>query len=121
MKKKTKSKIEGENLLTAKDKAFASTAKMAGGGQIWKPAKEGDGISGTLVSLKEQQGKFGPQMVALIKTPAGDTRMVYANKSVAEGLEQSKAKVGMKVIIVFKGEVKTGKGKPFRTYAVAAR
>ena len=87
-------------------------------GGSWKARVIGDAIAGEILSMKEEQGRYGPQTVLILDTPDGP-RTVFTNDSMKRGLEEERAKAGKDVAIVFKGEVPTGKGRPFKLYSVA--
>jgi len=87
-------------------------------GGVWKPIKEGDVLEGIVETIGESQGKFGPQMTLTLKCPDG-YKMVYANESMKRGIVDNKVKEGMRVAIAYRGDVKTGKGRPFRLFSVA--
>lgn len=121
-KKNGKSKRVAASVIA--DKGLASLVKEASeaevGGSIWKPKVEGDAIAGEVVALRDETGKYGRQTVASVLTDNG-AYTVYANASLERGLTQAKVKVGSKVAIVFKGRVKTGRGRPFNVFSVAAK
>lgn len=104
------------------DSALAALIKSAQskeiGGGIWKPKKDGDSIGGEVVSLREEQGKWGAQTVVALLTKDG-AFSVYANASLERQLSDNKVKIGDRIAIAFRGKVKTRKGRPFGVYAVA--
>ena len=104
------------------DKGLAALVKEAAsaevGGSIWKPKVEGDAIAGEVVTLRDETGKYGRQTVLSVLTDSG-AYTVYANASLERGLVQGKVKTGSKIAVVFKGRVKTGRGRPFAIYSVA--
>lgn len=93
-----------------------SEKRLASG--IWKPEVEGDTVSGTVLSLRKEKGRFGEQDVITIETSDG-VQVVYANESLRRGLEAEGVKKGSTVAVEYRGDVRTGKGRPFRTYAVS--
>jgi len=110
-------RTEPERLGDVKLAAKADAVKLSGG--IWRPEVAGDTISGKVTSLGESKGKWGKQTVLNIDSGGNDVKVVYANKSMAEGLESAGVKAGDRVAIQFRGEIKTGKGGRFKLFAVA--
>lgn len=110
-------RTEPERLGDAKLSAKADAVKLSGG--IWRPEVAGDTISGKVTSLGESKGKWGKQTVLNIDAGGNDVKVVYANKSMADGLEAAGVEVGNRVAIQYRGEIKTGKGGRFKLFAVA--
>jgi hypothetical protein len=88
-------------------------------GGVWKPEKEGDFIEGDLVTMGESQGKYGPQTTLTIQQDGLGYAMIYANESLKREITESKAQEGDKIAIVFRGAMKTAKGRPFKLFSVA--
>lgn len=123
-----KSKVKGKagkgkaTVIGGKDMAAlikAAQDKPSSGGSM-KFQNEGDCIAGKILSMREEDGKYGKQTIIVLDTPDGP-RTVYANASMARGLEEGQAKVGSKVAVVFKGTMSTGKGRPFKLFSVAVK
>jgi predicted RNA-binding protein with EMAP domain len=114
---KAAKRTEPERTGDAKLLSKADAVKLSGG--IWKPEVAGDSIAGKVTSLGESKGKWGKQLVLNIDTGDKDVKVVYANESMRRGLEENGIKVGHRVAIQFRGEIKTGKGGRFKLFAVA--
>ena len=87
-------------------------------GGTWKPLKEGDVVEGEVADIGEVQGKFGPQLTVSLKNGDGLV-MVYANDCLKREITQNKVKPGDRIAIAYRGNVKTGRGRPFRLFSVA--
>lgn len=87
-------------------------------GDIWKPEKQGDTISGTLVSTEEIKSKFGPQRVLTLKQDKTLHR-VYCKTVLEREYLRVQPKIGDELIIVFLGVVSTGKGRPAQLYGLS--
>lgn len=96
----------------------SALAKPLRGG-VWKPEKEGDFIEGELVNMGESQGKYGPQTTITLQQDGAGYAMIYCNESLKREVTEAKAKEGDQIAIVFRGAMKTAKGRPFKLFSVA--
>lgn len=123
MAKKKKGK-RGDGVRVLADRRNVALVKAAqdkpASGGMWKGLTAGDTICGELLSMKEEQGKFGPQIVLVVDTPDGP-RTVYTNESMKRGLDEEGAAKGDTVAITYRGNVATGRGRPFKLFAVAVK
>lgn len=120
--KRTKGKKTAGKSVALVDKKSAGLLKKAQdkpmGGLTWKGNVAGDAVGGEILSFKEEQGKYGPQMVVIVDTPEGPRR-VFCNESLKRALDEEGAKPGKRVVIVFKGTVSTRRGRPFKVYSAS--
>jgi hypothetical protein len=68
------------------------TKKVSPDGEIWKPAKIGDKLVGTLETIRKTSGKFGPQ-TAMDFTTAEGKKTVFCDtvlKRYADVMEKGK-------------------------------
>jgi hypothetical protein len=94
----------------------ATAAKLSG--SVWKAEVEGDTIAGEILKLGQSKGKFGKQTTMLIDSGKDGVRTVYANESMQRGIDECKAEVGDRIAVQYRGTVPTGRGRPFKLYAV---
>lgn len=107
--------------ITGDDKALVADATKAEvSGSIWKPEVEGDTVTGEVLKIGKEKGKFGEQTVMILLTSGGAVT-VFANEPMERGLEEHKVAAGDRIAIQFKGSVPSGKGRPCRLFAVAKR
>jgi hypothetical protein len=123
------------------DKSVAALIKDAQekptGGSFFKFEAPGDVIAGTFISAKEEDGKFGPQLQVTVDTKEGP-RMFSCTSSLAELLVDEGVAIGTgsgkgrsfsgnpkmrgkKLAVVFRGSRPSGRGHPFKLFAVAVK
>ena len=92
-----------------------SEAQAVGG--FWRPSVEGDTIIGEVLSMREETGKYGKQLVVIIGNRDG-AQTLYANANMRTGLEYQGVQPGDRVAIQFKGTMSIGRGRPMKLFAV---
>jgi hypothetical protein len=117
--KKAPKRTKPETLADARAmKAIRAAEQAPAGGSAWFPQVEGDAIGGVVLSMREEQSKFGPRLNLILDTPKGP-KTVFCNKWLENCLEREGVKAGDRVGIVYKGERPTGRGRPSKAYTVA--
>jgi hypothetical protein len=100
-------------------KAIAKSRTASAGGKTWMPRIKGDAIGGKVLSVGEEQGKFGAQVTLLIDAGTAGVFKVYANAWMQHGIDRANIKAGDRIGITYQGDVPTGRGRPSRSFSVA--
>jgi hypothetical protein len=107
------------------------------GGKFFKFEAPGDAIAGTWISAKEEDSKFGPQVKVTLDTKEGPMTFSCTSSLASlledEGLlagtgekdnrtyrQDPKAK-GKKLAVVFRESRASGRGHPFKVFAVSVK
>jgi len=117
-KKSKRSKAETVGASKADAALVKSAKEKEVGSRSWKPELEGDAIVGDVLSYgKGISTRYGEATVLVLGTPDG-AYTVYCNAGLERGLDDLAVTEGDRVAIVFKGKVKTKRGRPFKLFAV---
>lgn len=76
--------------------------------ELWRPLEEGDEISGILIGIDEDIGKFG-STIYHIETEAGKQLNFFGSTVLTDKMKY--VKVGDKIKIVFKGKRVSDRGE----------
>jgi hypothetical protein len=117
---KPKSKPDSALAVIENDPALAKyldAAEENAGGQSWIPKKVRDWIGGTVEAMKSVKGKWGEQILLILKTKGGVVSH-YCNSVLMSQFDKVGVKVGDKIVVVYLGPRPSKKGRPYKLYGV---
>lgn len=103
----------------ALQKALSEAQNAPLSNNVWKASDEDNSIAGRVLSIGEQSGKFGLQMVVFLDTGEEGATRVFCNKVLAGEIQRHGIKVGDEIAIAYRGKVPSSKGNDAKMFAVA--
>lgn len=104
--------------IPAKYKAALQRAtKSSIGAQLWDPQTEGDAIAGKIISATWRESGNGPYC-SLILDAGEKSVMVRPGAVLSRQLQEQATKVGAEIVLVYRGSLSFGRGRPARLIAM---
>lgn len=99
--------------------AAAASEDFRGAAPAWKPDKEGAFIAGTVMSIFESEGDYGPSNAMVIRKRDGEEQTIYCSQTVLRNqFDRLKPQVGDLVAVKYVGE-KSGKNdRKYKDYVM---